>query len=442
MPRPVGRPPLEPAEKERRRKKSKAEYEDRNHDLRRRKARERMQRKRASLAKNPITHFKAKRKAAQHSEGYRDRKLAETQAATREEKAKQATTNRQRKEEVYEMHLPARRQREAASAPRTTPCIAGLSLSAIHAAESDDEDLLTTNFPAEPCSPVTDIFTRPAHPMRCAHCFSEECIGGLINAATSLCFSTPHPSLALPLPFPCPSLALPSPLPMSSILSTNVDKVVCACDFAVAVGRHVGIFTSAATANEQTDGHPGQQQRSDASLSGILLKWENLCRGYHHPHCPVPDCPPGFTGPTAFPIGPPIVAPMPAPFAPTIAPMPAVPPPIFPTLPTPIFPSLSITVPPAAASAASPSPAPSLVSSVSTDYVTTSDEDEEFEQVWSQMDAEPPAYARIMWAVRGIEGTLFISEQEAKDAAQAENLIPPSLMGSCHHKALIGFSEL
>ncbi|KAJ7612232.1 hypothetical protein FB45DRAFT_1037151 [Roridomyces roridus] len=177
MPRPVGRPPLEPAEKERRRKKSKAEYEDRNHDLRRRKAPERIQRKRASLAKNPITHFKAKRKAAQHSEGFRDRKLAETQAATREEKAKQATTNRQRKEEVYEKHLLARRQREAASAPRTTPFIAGLSLSAIHAAESDDKDLLTTNFPAEPCSPVTDIFTRPAHPMCCAHCFSRECIG-------------------------------------------------------------------------------------------------------------------------------------------------------------------------------------------------------------------------------------------------------------------------
>ncbi|KAJ7606263.1 hypothetical protein FB45DRAFT_1041456 [Roridomyces roridus] len=395
MPRPVGRPPLEPAEKERRRKKSKAEYEDRNHDLRRRKARERMQRKRASLAKSPITHFKAKRKAAQHSEGYRDRKLAETQAATREEKAKQATTNRQRKEEVYEKHLPARRQREAASAPRTTPFIAGLSLSAIHAAESEDEDLLTTNFPAEPCSPVTDIFTRPAHPMRCAHCFSEECIG-----------------------------------------------CTCACYFAVGVGRHVGIFTSAASANEQTDGHPGQQQRSDASLSGILLKWEKLCRGYHHPHCPLPDCPPGFSGPTAFPIGAPIAAPMPAPFAPTIAPMPAVPPPIFPTLPTPIFPSLSINVPTAAASAASPSHASSSVSSVSIDYVPTSDEDEEFEQVWSQMDAEPPAYARIMWAVRGIEGTLFISEQEAKDAAQAENLIPPSLMGSRHHKALIGFSEL
>ncbi|KAJ7617935.1 hypothetical protein FB45DRAFT_1034169 [Roridomyces roridus] len=162
MPPRVGRPPLAPAVKEANLENAKAKYEEDNRELRARKSRERMQRKRAAIAKDPIAHSKAKQKAAHHSETYRDRKWVEAQAAARQAEAIQkAAANRMRKEEM-ERHLPARRQREVVSKSASGSTTPGLSLSAIHAADSDDEEFHVQN-------------AGLLGPMRCAGCHSEEC---------------------------------------------------------------------------------------------------------------------------------------------------------------------------------------------------------------------------------------------------------------------------
>ncbi|KAJ7612131.1 hypothetical protein FB45DRAFT_875043 [Roridomyces roridus] len=163
-----GRPPLAPAVKEANLKNAKAKYEEDNRELRARKSRERMQRKRAAIAKDPIAHSKAKQKAAHHSETYRDRKWVEAQAAARQAEAIQkAAANRMRKEEM-ERHLPARRQREVVSKSASGSTTPGLSLSAIHAADSDDEEFHVQN------AGLLHPIARLLGPMRCAGCHSEE----------------------------------------------------------------------------------------------------------------------------------------------------------------------------------------------------------------------------------------------------------------------------
>ncbi|KAJ7627257.1 hypothetical protein FB45DRAFT_1029613 [Roridomyces roridus] len=80
---PRGRPRLDPEVKLEHLKQSRRKYEDENVESRRRKARERMQRTRARIAKDPIAFSKYKQKAAQHSDDYRYRKSETERGAHR-----------------------------------------------------------------------------------------------------------------------------------------------------------------------------------------------------------------------------------------------------------------------------------------------------------------------------------------------------------------------
>ncbi|KAJ7604749.1 hypothetical protein FB45DRAFT_880207 [Roridomyces roridus] len=194
MARKVGRPPLDPVEKERRLKKSKKDYEERNHDNRLRKARERMQRspnpsrKRARDAQNPITHFKAKRKAAGHSESYRDRKFAEEKAEACRAKHEQSVRNELSRSELLAKHLPARTVRAALTMPSSFPLRSNhtvhhsdaqhpRSLSAIATSDSEDEFLTDEfqqdgagGFPSRPSHPDAEVIQiQPSHTRRFHH---------------------------------------------------------------------------------------------------------------------------------------------------------------------------------------------------------------------------------------------------------------------------------
>ncbi|KAJ7605329.1 hypothetical protein FB45DRAFT_1042457 [Roridomyces roridus] len=186
----AGRPPLEPDERQRRRQQSRQDYEDRNRDTRLSKARERMQRKRAAVSRNPKAHLKAKRKAAEQSEGYRDRKLLQERADARAAKDElnirkyvfpsftffptsasnpPSLLSNVRKSEIFTKHLPARTARAAPLSklpqPLDGPARAGRSLTDIAASDSEEDD----------CSSA--FLSRPSHPVRCTHCYGEECVG-------------------------------------------------------------------------------------------------------------------------------------------------------------------------------------------------------------------------------------------------------------------------
>ncbi|KAJ7615464.1 hypothetical protein FB45DRAFT_873538 [Roridomyces roridus] len=186
---PRGRPRLDPKVKLEHLKQSRQDYEDKNVDLRRRKARERMQRTRARVAQDPIAHSKAKQKAAEHSDNYRYRPLfkAQPQMGYRKSEAERAAHKRasrvqkkarqQDKERVYNEHLPARLERErrnpraAASPPSPRYPAIERTISALAASDSEEDN-------DENVLPTLDGVSRwPVHSPRCRHCFGDGCIG-------------------------------------------------------------------------------------------------------------------------------------------------------------------------------------------------------------------------------------------------------------------------
>ncbi|KAJ7609639.1 hypothetical protein FB45DRAFT_1038737 [Roridomyces roridus] len=174
---PRGRPRLDPEVKLKHLKQSRKDYEANT---------------RARVAQDPIAHSKAKQKAAEHSDDYRYRKSEAQRAAHRRASRVKKKVNQRDKEHLYKKHLPARIDRarcieQAAVAAIPPPQatigtasseagLSGRSLSAIDAdsdSENDAQD--ENNFDISPVA--SPAFIRPAHPLRCPHCFWEDCIG-------------------------------------------------------------------------------------------------------------------------------------------------------------------------------------------------------------------------------------------------------------------------
>ncbi|KAJ7610366.1 hypothetical protein FB45DRAFT_1037938 [Roridomyces roridus] len=173
---PRGRPRLEPQVKLEHLQQSRKDYEEKNVDLRRRKARERMQRTRARVAQDPIAHSKAKQKAAEHSDDYRYRKSEAQRAAHCRASRVQNKLKQQVKQDLYEKHLPARIDREQAAVAAVAavpPPPRERTISALAASDSEDEsdDYMLPKLDA-PRWPE-----RPLRSPRCRHCFAEDCIG-------------------------------------------------------------------------------------------------------------------------------------------------------------------------------------------------------------------------------------------------------------------------
>ncbi|KAJ7612303.1 hypothetical protein FB45DRAFT_875176 [Roridomyces roridus] len=93
--------------------------------------------------------------------------------------------------------------------------------------------------------------------------------------------------------------------------------------YPVAIGEHIGVYTSVELARQQTDGFPDAQMRSCkgwAGPKGAKIVWIDLCLKYHIHQCPTPTLPDGFFASSPIP-----GASIPVPPAPIIpAPPPAI----------------------------------------------------------------------------------------------------------------------